>query len=84
MVAVLEVYLHSSELEVDSLQSSCQVVIGVERSQSAKAAPSAVGVKRTQIKKTVTQYSCFIGLWLVGNWQRPATPEALLIFPSPS
>lgn len=32
----------------------------------------------------MTQYSCFIGLWLVGSWLRPGSPEALLVFPSRS
>lgn len=56
----------SSELEVDSLHSSCQSVVR-GCSQSAKAAPSAVGMKRTQIEK-VTQNSCLLvyGLWAAG------------------
>lgn len=29
------------------------------------------------------QYSFFIGLWLVGSWPKPGSPEALLYLPFP-
>lgn len=78
-LAVLEVDLHS-ESHAGSGQALVflSVFVGRECSQSAKAAPSTVGRKRTQIKmkKKSDWYSYSIGLWLVGSWLRPESPEA--------
>lgn len=57
-------------------------VCGYGCSHSASAAP-VQGQWRGPSWKTVTHYSYFIGLWLVGSWLGPATPEALLVSPSP-
>lgn len=78
MVVILEAYLHcSSELEAVSIFPAvcgCGVFLVSQSSTSARA------MKRTQLKNC-TQDSYFIGLWLVGGWLGPATPEALLVSP---
>lgn len=79
MVVILEAYLHcSSELEVDSLHLPGSLWVWVFL--FSQSSTSARAMKRTQLE-TVTQDSYFIGLWLVGSWLGPATPEALLVSP---
>lgn len=69
MVAVLEVYLHSKSW-TGSRQSSLfpSVFVVRECSQSAKAAPSTVGRKKTQIKKKKHD-SVFLFYWFMACGQ---------------
>lgn len=83
-VAVLEVYLHS-KFQAGSGQApvflSVSVVMGC--SPSAKAAPGAVGMKRTQIKKLRLSILVLLvyGLWAAGRGQDLQRPS--LYFPLP-
>lgn len=80
------IYTVSSKVEVDTLQPFLSVFVVMGCSRSAKTAPSTGEWRKFREggKKTWLSILGFIGLWLVVSWLRPGSPEALLVFPSPS